>query len=240
MTVKPYGCHMDLYPASLDLGAFNYNIPSYSFEYVPIPLSAGSVVVYIRDDYDYFVRYHTRLFGLKSLFLKRKIYFVVFCIRQHNNPDRFLKYIDDKLEFYTSKGNPVFVLTDSNIDLLRINSCNYAPDFLLSLQSCSMLPTIDKPTCIYCDSATLIDNIFVNNFNDLVLSGNVITDLNDHFSQFCIMHSTLTKNRLLKSKITLATMRLYSTTIFYKLTGWPCSPKPAMIPTNSFLLFIIG
>ena len=132
---------------------------------------------------------------------KKKNIFCSILYRQHNNPDRFLKYIDDKLEFYTSKGNPVFVLTDSNIDLLRINSCNYAHDFLLSLQSCSMLPTIDKPTRIYRDSATLIDNIFVNNFNDLVLSGNVITDLSDHFSQFCIMHSTLTKNRLHCSKI---------------------------------------
>ena len=64
-----------------------------------------------------------------------------------------------------------------------------------------MLPTIDKPTRIYRDSATLINNIFVNNLNDLVLSGNVITDLSDHFSQFCIMHSTLTKNRLHCSKI---------------------------------------
>ena len=48
-----------------DLGGFNYNIPGYSFEYVPTPLSAGGVGV--------------------------------------------------------TKGNPVFVLTDSNIDLLRIN-----------------------------------------------------------------------------------------------------------------------
>ena len=46
---------MDPYPASLDLGAFIYNIPGYSFEYVPIPLSAGGIVVYIRDNYDYFV-----------------------------------------------------------------------------------------------------------------------------------------------------------------------------------------
>ena len=45
-----------------------------------------------------------------------------------------------------------------------------------------MLPTIDKPTRIYRDSATLIDNVFVNNFNDLVLSGNVTADLSDHFS----------------------------------------------------------
>ena len=207
--------------------------------------ASRTLTVYIRDDYDYFVVEKASEVPYQALWIevivpKKKNIFCCILYRQHNNPDRFLKYIDDKLEFYTSEGNPVFVLTDSNIDLLRINSCNYAHDFLLSLQSCSMLPTIDKPTCIYRDSATLIDNIFVNNLNDLVLSGNVITDLSDHFSQFCIMHSTLTKNRLLKSKITLATMRLYSTTIFYKLTGWPCSPKPAMIPTNSFLLFIIG
>ena len=42
--------------------------------------------MYIRDDYDDYLllkkppRYHTRLFGLKLLFLKRKIYFVVFSI----------------------------------------------------------------------------------------------------------------------------------------------------------------
>ena len=37
-----------------DLGGFNYNIAGYSFEYVPTPLSAGGVGVYIRDDYDLF------------------------------------------------------------------------------------------------------------------------------------------------------------------------------------------
>ena len=60
----------------------------------------------------------------------------IFCCvlhRQHNNPERFLKYTDDKIEFFTSKGNPLFVRTDSNIGLLRINSCNYVHDFLLSL-----------------------------------------------------------------------------------------------------------
>ena len=65
-----------------DLGGF---IPGYFFEYVPTPLSAGGVGVYIRDDYDYFVTEkasevpYQALNGLK-LFLKRKIYFVVFCI----------------------------------------------------------------------------------------------------------------------------------------------------------------
>lgn len=50
----------------------------------------------------------------------------------------------------------------------------------------------------------------MNNLNDFVLSGNVITDLSGHFSQFCIMHSTLTKNRLHCYKVRdYAKMRLY-------------------------------
>ena len=136
-----------------DLGGLNYNIPGYFFEYVPTPLSAGGVGVYIRDDNDYFLIEKASEVPYQTLWIevivpKKKNIFCCILYRQHNNPDRFLKHIDDKLEFYTSKGNPVFVLTDSNIDLLRINSCNYAHDFLLSLQSCSMLPTIDKPTRI--------------------------------------------------------------------------------------------
>ena len=35
-------------------------------------------------------------------------------------------------------------------------------------------------------SASLIDNIFVNNPNQVLISGNIITEVSDHFSQFCI------------------------------------------------------
>ena len=38
-------------------------------------------------------------------------------------------------------------------------------------------------------SVSLIDNIFVNNPNQVLISGNIITDVSDHFSQFCIMTS---------------------------------------------------
>ena len=35
--------------------------------------------------------------------------------------------------------------------------------FLLAIQSCYLFPTIDKPTRVHKNSASLIDNIFVNN-----------------------------------------------------------------------------
>ena len=42
---------------------------------------------------------------------------------------------------------------------------------------------------MYRNSATLIDNILVNNVKGTVSSGNVVSDVTDHFMQFCIFHS---------------------------------------------------
>ncbi|CAB3996990.1 RNA-directed DNA polymerase from mobile element jockey-like, partial [Paramuricea clavata] len=55
---------------------------------------------------------------------------------------------------------------DFNINLLASDTCKDAQNFLFSLQSLGLMPTIDKPTRIYKNSATLIDNIFINNFDD--------------------------------------------------------------------------
>ena len=43
---------MKLIPSENDL-TFNPNIPGYSFEYVPTPLSAGIVAIYIKDHFNY-------------------------------------------------------------------------------------------------------------------------------------------------------------------------------------------
>ena len=83
----------------------------------------------------------------------------------------------------------IYMMGDININLLRFESCNHAQNFLTSLQSLNLTPTIDKPTRVYNNSATLIDNIFVNKLDDHILSGNIISDISDHFSQFCIFRS---------------------------------------------------
>jgi hypothetical protein len=89
---------------------------------------------------------------------------------------------------------------DFNVDLLKSGSCNYAQDFLNSCQSFSLLPTIDKSTRINNNSATLID-VFVNTFDQQITSGNIVSDISDHYSQFCIMQSTRDRGtRYLRSK----------------------------------------
>ena len=80
---------------------------------------------------------------------------------------------------------------DFNINLLHVETSRYAYDFLLSLQSFSLIPTIDKPTRVCNNSATLIDNILTNKVDVKITSGNIISDISDHYSQFCVFHTSL-------------------------------------------------
>ena len=61
-----------------------------------------------------------------------------------------------------------------------------------------ILPTIDKPTRVHTNSASLIDNIFVN--NPELISGNLVTDVSNNFPQICILTSTKDKIKRKQSK----------------------------------------
>ena len=47
-----------------------------------------------------------------------------------------------------------------------------------------LLPHILQPTRVTESSATIIDNIFSNNIQDDIISGNLLLTLSEHFSQF--------------------------------------------------------
>ena len=103
--------------------------------------------------------------------------------------ERFQKYFDETIEKFAASGKQICVLGDFNIDLLKAQSSNYSRDFLVTLQSCYLIPTVDKPTRVRSSSATLIDNIFVNIPEQVLISGNILSDISDHFSQFCFLSS---------------------------------------------------
>lgn len=183
----------------------NLNIPGYSFEFVPTPLASGGVGMYInkRLHYNVIERISDHAFQalwIEICFAGKKNAVCGIIYRQHNSPDSFLNYFNESLERYSGRNN-VYIIGDFNIDLLKSETCNFSHSFLLSLQSCHFLPTIDKPTRVHRSSATLIDNIFTNNPEQLIFSGNIISDISDHFSQFCIISSPTKKYLNLKRKI---------------------------------------
>ena len=107
----------------------------------------------------------------------------------------------DTVEKFISSGKTLCLMGDINIDLLKSTHCRYAHNFLSTLLSCHLIPTTDKPTRVYRSSATLIDNIFVNNPEQVLLSGNIISDISGHFSQFCLIKTTKASNISKKKKM---------------------------------------
>jgi len=177
---------------------FNPNIRGYVFEYVPTPLSAGGVGIYINENLDYTAVERTSTPAFQALWIEilvpnKKNVICGVLYRQHNSPESFLSYFNETVERFNACDKTVYIVGDFNIDLLKSESCNYAHIFLLSLQSYSFIPLIDKPTRVYGNSATLIDNMLVNNTTNLLSCGNIISDISDHFSQFCVMSNKLMK-----------------------------------------------
>ena len=82
---------------------------------------------------------------------------------------------------------------DFNIDLLKYESNNTYAEVLNTLTSYVFLPHILQPTRITEYSATVIDNIFGNNFVDKTCSGNILIKFADHFSQILCVNKEIIK-----------------------------------------------
>ena len=55
---------------------------------------------------------------------------------------------------------------------------------------------------------TVIDNIFTNKFSEYFASGNIVSDITDHFSQFCMFQSSIVTSQ--PAKITSQDCSKYS------------------------------
>ena len=85
---------------------------------------------------------------------------------------------------------------------------------MLSLPSLNLTPTIDKPTRVYNNSYSLIDNIFVNSLEDNIISGNIISDRTDHLWQFCFLCAPQKLSNHLSKKRLVCGYSNYSETSF--------------------------
>ena len=142
---------------------------------------------------------HSKPSGLKYFLstLKNIVFGIIY--RQHNSPDYFLTYLDKTMEQLVSDDKDVYIMGDFNIDLFKCESSQIREDFLLSPRSSYLIPVVDKLTRVHRTSATLIDNIFVSNPDQLLASGNNISDISDHFAQLCITTSAKDKLQQVKN-----------------------------------------
>jgi hypothetical protein len=103
------------------------------------------------------------------------------------DPNYFNQKLTETLNKIDSEHKQCIHVGDYNLNLL--NSANHIPtnEFADLNFSHSLYPVINKPTRITPNSASLIDNIFINS-NDIPnnLSGILLNDISDHFPVFFI------------------------------------------------------
>ena len=81
--------------------------------------------------------------------------------RQHSSPEGSLEYFEQTLEKFISTGKNVCVMGDFNLCLFKSEVSEFSYNFLLSLQSCYFIPTIQKPSRVRGNSASLMRIIYL-------------------------------------------------------------------------------
>ena len=115
--------------------------------------------------------------------------FLFCCLYRHpnSNPDNLSTYLQEVLSNPAVSSKQIFLLGDFNLDLLNYDSHTATGEFVNLLLSKQFLPFIVHPTRVSDNSSTIIDNIFANVLDQETVSGNILTQITDHFPQFLIV-----------------------------------------------------
>ena len=171
----------------------NIDLIGYNFVGTPTKSSYGGTGIFIRSCFDYDVRKdlsRSEQDEAEAIFveitnLKKKI--LIGCIyRHHDSIKKFTENFLLSILNLISKENKTCILAgDFNIDLLKCDDVNEVATFYDILSSYGFRPLILQPTRVTMSSATLIDNIFINDLEVTSTGGNITASISDHFPQFC-------------------------------------------------------
>ena len=173
----------------------NVNLEGYDLFSTPSLSNKGGTCIYIKNMYDSIEREDIKISNInfESTWIEIKNKncknVVVGSIYRHPHDtldiyNSFLEYIEITLKKLTNENKEIYLCGDFNSDILKIDTQNSYKTFYDLLSSYSLVPFILLPTRIVGNSATIIDNIFTNNISNTIISGNIVTDFSDHFSQF--------------------------------------------------------
>ena len=86
---------------------------------------------------------------------------------------------------------------DHNLDFLKHSSHSATDNFINMMIESSSFPCITRPTRVTKNSATLIDNIFVNlSLSDKMKSSIIVHNISDHFPSICLLENVITNKRV--------------------------------------------
>ena len=173
----------------------NLEIEGYDFIHTPTQTQCGGTGLYIKSSHDFEVieSLTKSNFNIsESIFVELKHKscknLIVGCIYRHHTPiETFLEeYFLETLEHISNESNKnCALLGDFNVNLLNYGIHNSTDQFYDTISSFGFRPLILQPTRVTSKTATLIDNIFINDITCKSVGGNITSSISDHFFQFC-------------------------------------------------------
>ena len=116
--------------------------------------------------------------------------YIISCVyrKPGSSIEEFCNGISNSINCVKTNSKTFFLCGDFNIDLLKYSSNVSTKHFVDVMYSMGFSPLILRPSRITADTATLIDNIFVNDINmcQNVLNGLLISDITDHLPVFSL------------------------------------------------------
>ena len=122
---------------------------------------------------------------------------IIGCIYRHPsmNPNEFIDVsMSDLLQKNSKEDKTIMLMGDFNINLLKYDTNADSTALLDSMYTNFFLPYITTATRVTTHSKTLTDNIFSNNIEDGLISGNIISTISDHFAQL-LLHNDIKINK---------------------------------------------
>ena len=181
----------------------NVNIPGYTLLSAKLQSQNGDVGLYIKtclgpvprpDLVSHSDEYETVWAEIEN---SRDKNILICCAYRHpsSETEHFIEYIQETLSNPSVVNKHVFILGDFSINLLNLDSHPTTSDFISLLLSRHFLPYIIHPTRVSDHSSTIIDDIFSNVYNMDTKSGNILTQIGDHFPQFLIVRQVVFANK---------------------------------------------
>lgn len=110
------------------------------------------------------------------------------------DPAKFIEYLSVTLKKITKENKKIVLSGDFNLNLLAFESNPVIEDFLNTIFANFLQPLILKPTRLKANQKpSLIDNIFINYFENNAWSGNLIAKISDHMPNFLIIDHKVSK-----------------------------------------------
>lgn len=194
--------------------------PNYKCYYQPPSTSKGGVALYLKQGpFEKIARRPDLEINDSNIetiwleFVASNVKYIVCVIYRHPNSsiDSFDTYLSTQLDKLDRKH--VFIMMgDINIDLLKV-SHTPSKAYIDNLMSRNIMPTVNLPTRITEDSATLIDHINIyrppHMINQFIHSGPLFLDISDHLPVFFIVDHDMGKSKQLRHKIRIMSEQNY-------------------------------